>query len=167
VRQRIPDRYRELVNYLASGSWKEADRETDKLMLKAVGEKAEQRGYLELEEIRNFPCEDLLLIDQLWVKFSGGKFGFSVQKQIWVEVGGKLDFGKVKSATLEAYQKLSDKNGWRVRYEDMTFDTSAPTGHLPFANLPYALAQGWGTAAVSCLVSRLANCSKSGLQLDS
>ena len=136
VRQRIPERYRELVNYLATGSWKEADQETDKLMLKAAGEPAEQRGYLELAEIRNFPCEDLLLIDQLWVKFSGGKFGFSVQKQIWVEVGGKLDFGKDKPAAIAAYEEMSDRNGWRVNgkwisYRQLTFDTSAERGHLP------------------------------------
>jgi hypothetical protein len=136
VRQRIPNRYRELVNYLASGSWKEADQATDKLMLQAVGEKAEQRGYLQLDEIRNFPCEDLLLIDQLWVKFSGGKFGFSVQKQIWVEVGGKLDFGKDEDAARAAYRKMSDRNGWRVdgkyiSYSKIFFNTSAPCGHLP------------------------------------
>ncbi|MEM6838362.1 MAG: GUN4 domain-containing protein, partial [Cyanobacteria bacterium P01_C01_bin.120] len=133
VRQRIPDRYRELVNYLASGSW----QETDKLMLKAVGAQAEQRGYLELEEIRTFPCEDLLLIDQLWVKFSGGKFGFSVQKQIWMEVGGKLDFGEDRQATIAAFGKMSDCNGWRKNGSYISFpsgvifDTSAPQGHLP------------------------------------
>jgi hypothetical protein len=136
VRQRIPNRYRELVNYLASGSWKEADQATDKLLLQAVGKEAEQRGYLKLEEIRNFPCEDLLLIDQLWVKFSGGKFGFSVQKQIWLEVGGKLDFGKDRDAAIAAYGKMSDRNGWRVdgkyiSYSKIFFNTSAPFGHLP------------------------------------
>lgn len=136
VRQRIPDRYRELVNYLASGSWKEADQATDKLMLQAVGEKAVKRGYLELDEIRNFPCEDLLLIDQLWVKFSGGKFGFSVQKQIWVDVGGKLDFAKDRDAAISAFKKMSDRNGWRVKeqyisYSQVTFNISAPEGYLP------------------------------------
>ena len=139
VRQRIPDRYRELVNYLASGSWKEADQATDKLMLQAVGEKAGRWGsiaYLRLDEIRNFPCEDLLLIDQLWVKFSGSKFGFSVQKQIWVEVGGRLDFGKNANAAIAAFAKMSNRNGWRVKeqyipYSQVTFSTSAPSGHLP------------------------------------
>ncbi len=136
VRKRIPDHYQKLVNYLASGSWKEADQETDKLMLKAVGPAAEQRGYLELEEIRNFPCLDLQLIDGLWVKFSGGRFGFSVQKKIWVEVGGKLDFGKDEQSAVEAYVKLGDSNGWRrgdswVSYSDLQFNLFAPTGHLP------------------------------------
>lgn len=126
------------MNYLASGSWKEADQETDKLMLKVVGKKAEDRGYLELEEIKNFPSKDLLLIDYLWLKFSGGRFGFSVQKQIWVEVGGKLDFGEDEDAARTAYRKMSALNGWRHKngnyasYPDqIIFDFSAPVGHLP------------------------------------
>ncbi|MGD1860518.1 MAG: GUN4 domain-containing protein [Leptolyngbyaceae cyanobacterium] len=157
VRQRIPDRYRELVNYLASGSWQEADQETDKLMLKAVGAEAEQRGYLRLEEVRNFPAADLLLIDQLWVEFSGGKFGFSVQKQIWVEVGGKLDFGKDAQTASTAFQKMSDRNGWRVKDKYITsskviYDTLAPKGHLPFVNL------GWRRGGGGALFSRIDTC---------
>jgi hypothetical protein len=112
VRQRIPDHYQTLVNYLASGSWREADQETDKLMLKAVGPEAERRGYLELEEICNFPCKELLLIDGLWVKFSGGKFGFSVQKQIYVECGAKLD-GKYPGNKI--WHEFCDRIGWQRR----------------------------------------------------
>ncbi|NJN03789.1 MAG: GUN4 domain-containing protein [Leptolyngbyaceae cyanobacterium RM1_1_2] len=101
-----------------------------------MGQEAERRGYLELEEIRNFPCGDLLLIDQLWVKFSGGKFGFSVQKQIWLDVGGKLDFGEDYQSAKQAYEKMSDRNGWRksaqyISYKDAIFSTSAPIAHLP------------------------------------
>ncbi len=165
VRQRIPDRYRELVNYLASGSWKEADQETYKLMLQAVGEEAKKRGYLKLDEVRNFPCEDLRIIDQLWVKFSGGKFGFSVQKQIWVEVGGKLDFGKDEAASAKAYKKMSDRIGWQRgdRWESVTFYTSAPRAHLPWLKLLtvdtlYALVPGG--VGFSSLASRLVDCSR-------
>ncbi|OZH55384.1 hypothetical protein AFK68_05015, partial [Hydrocoleum sp. CS-953] len=35
--------------------------------------------------IENFPSDDLSAIDQLWVKYSGGKYGFSVQKKIYHE----------------------------------------------------------------------------------
>ncbi len=141
VRERIPDRYGNLVSYLANGRWKEADRETNKLMLQAVGEEAVKRRYLKLDEIRNFPCDDLKLIDGLWVKFSGGKFGFSVQKQIWVEVGGKLDFEEDEEAASKAYAKMIDRNGWVevTQYQDHTFDTTAPVGHLPVSVLRYRL----------------------------
>lgn len=134
VRQRIPDRYRALVNYLASGSWKEADQETDRLMLKVVGTAAEKRGYLMLDEIRNFPCEDLRLIDQLWVKFSGGKFGFSVQKKIYIDCGAKLD---CQYPGDEIWYDFCDRIGWRkdnkyVNFASFTFDPSiSPAGQIP------------------------------------
>jgi hypothetical protein len=137
VRQRISDRYSTLITYLANGRWKEADQETDQLMLAIAGEDAVKRKYLKLEEIRQFDCDALRMIDQLWVKFSGGKFGFSVQKQIWIEVGGKLDFGEDVRAAEQAYDKMSDRNGWRVNnqyvsYSSIIFDTvRAPVGHLP------------------------------------
>jgi hypothetical protein len=132
--------YTRLRDLLREGKWKEADQETANVMLKAAGKNAEKRGYLNLDEIRNFPCKDLLTIDRLWVHFSGGKLGFSVQKQIWLEVGGKLDFGKDEKAARSAFQKMCDRNGWRVEgsyisSNQVIFDTSAPEGHLP-SHLP-------------------------------
>ncbi len=153
VRQRIPDRYSNLMSYLANGRWKEADQETNKQMLESVGEEAMKRRYLQLEEVQNFPCYDLKLIDQLWVKFSGGKFGFSVQKQIWVDVGGKLDFGEDYEALKRAYRKMCDRNGWRgvTTYSNFTFDTSAPNGHLPVECIRFLV------GAVGFLFSRMAD----------
>ncbi|MDX2099186.1 MAG: GUN4 domain-containing protein [Leptolyngbyaceae cyanobacterium bins.59] len=145
VQQRIPDRYANLVNYLATAQWKDADRETDKMMLEAVGQAAVERGYLKLEEIRNFPCEDLRLIDQLWVKFSGGKFGFSIQKQIYVECGGKLD-GKYPGE--EIWERFGDRVGWRkdgnwLSYSHMDpSPLSSPRGIFP-RGLCGMLGGGW------------------------
>jgi hypothetical protein len=128
VRQQIPDRYRELVNYLASGSWREADQETYEVMKNLAG------GRLSVEAIQKFPCDDLRIIDQLWVKFSGGQFGFSVQKQIYVETGNPLD-GKYHE---ETWEKFCDRVGWRtgneyVNYSDLKTNPSlSPTGEFPF-----------------------------------
>jgi len=170
VRQRIPDLYGNLVGYLANGRWKEADQETATVMLKAAGKQAEDRGYLRLEEIRNFPCEDLRILDHLWVKFSGGRFGFSVQKDLWIEVGGKLDFGEDVESAQKAYEKMSDVNGWRkgdryLSYSDMTFDTSAPRGHLPslVVSLLIAISGGGGWRGSGgwrglAVFSRMAHC---------
>ncbi|MGJ3245132.1 MAG: GUN4 domain-containing protein [Elainellaceae cyanobacterium] len=160
VRQRIPDRYRELVNYLANGRWKEADQETLNVMLEVTNQKA--KGYFSLESLRNFPCDDLRIIDQLWVKFSGGKFGLSVQKEIWVEVGGKLDFGEDEDAARQAYRKMSDINGWQnaggyISYDEVIFDTSAPTGHLPYRWMVVRMVGWWGFV-FSSLASRLVKC---------
>ncbi|NJO66941.1 MAG: transcriptional regulator, partial [Leptolyngbyaceae cyanobacterium RM1_405_57] len=51
-------------------------------MIITVGK--EEGHYFEPEELLNFPCEELLAIDRLWVNYSNGKFGFSVQKKIYL-----------------------------------------------------------------------------------
>jgi hypothetical protein len=84
------------------------------------------------ETLKNFPCADLRTIDQLWVKFSNGRFGFSIQKKIYLECGGKADGEYYK----EAWEKFGDRVGWRVKgnwidYFDVAFNTSPYEGHLP------------------------------------
>jgi len=121
--------YTRLRDLLAAGKWKDADQETARVMLLAAGQ--QQRGFLQQEDIENFPCEDFRTIDRLWVKYSNGRFGFSVQKKIWLEVGGKLDY--------ETECKLGDQLGWRKEgewdYYKITFKLQPIT---PFGQLPVA-----------------------------
>lgn len=116
-------RYTDLENYLKNGEWKKADDETYRLMITAIG-KEEGQGFAR-DELLNFPCDELLAIDGLWVKYSNGKFGFSVQKDIYLskEVGGIAD-GKYHR---EAFNKFVDTVGWR----SINFDIASPKGHLP------------------------------------
>ena len=62
--------YTRLRDLLAAGEWKEADRETIKVMLKAA--RREKEDYFDTDSIDNFPCDDLRTIDQLWVKYQSG-----------------------------------------------------------------------------------------------
>ncbi|MFM6819889.1 MAG: GUN4 domain-containing protein, partial [Dolichospermum sp.] len=122
--------FQKLEALLKAGKWKDADLETWELMKKLT--KREQEGWLRVEDVKNFPRQELRKMDQLWVKYSNGKFGFSVQKQIWLESGGKLD----GEPDLDTYRKLGDRVGWRQRgrwlsYDSYTFSTNAPSGHLP------------------------------------
>lgn len=122
----VPARYHKLRDLLAAGKWKEADKETAWVMLQVAGR--EEKKYFRYKDIENFPCEDLRAIDKLWVKYSTGRFGFSVQKRIWLEVGGKEDW--------ETECRLADRVGWRVKgkwqsYDDLIWGLAAPTGHLP------------------------------------
>jgi hypothetical protein len=76
-------------------------------------------------------CSDLRTIDRLWVKYSDGRFGFSVQKRIWESVGGKPDTNE-----LTPYDKFGDRVGWRknlewIDYANVSFSLNAPEGHLP------------------------------------
>ena len=121
--------YTNLRNLLAAKKWQEADEETMRVMLKVAGR--EKAGWLDTESIDKFPCEDLRTIDQLWVKFSNGRFGFSVQKRIYQSLGGTRKF-KVK--VWEAY---GDRVGWiknnsfTIYYNELTFSEIAPEAHLP------------------------------------
>ncbi len=101
-------------------------------MLKVVGR--EEGDWILPEELLNFPCADLRTIDQLWFKYSNRRFGFSIQKKIYLECGGKADD---ESYYKEAFEKFGYRVGWRVDsrwigYFELTYDTSAPIGHLPF-----------------------------------
>ncbi|GCE62936.1 ycf53-like protein [Microcystis aeruginosa NIES-4285] len=120
--------YRNLEDLLKRQQWKEADEETARVMLQVANRTKE--GWLRVEDIDNFPCEDLRTIDQLWVKYSGGRFGFSVQAKIYRELGGTREYNE------RVWYAFGDRVGWRVNnswiwYKDVPFDLKAPRGHLP------------------------------------
>jgi serine/threonine protein kinase len=167
--------YTRLRDLLREGRWKEADYETRAVMLKAAGR--EKDIWLSDESIENFRCADLRTIDQLWVKYSNGRFGFSIQKQIYLEVGGIPD-GKYY---IEAWYKLVERLGWRVRekwigerlgwrvrekwidYDDVTYDTTAKRGHLPLPPFPILgddkkSVVNWAILRYFSLASRLVKC---------
>lgn len=132
--------YQALENYLKQGQWREADEETLKVMLKLTNR--EEQGYLDVDSLKTFPRDALRTIDRLWVDYSKGKFGFSVQKQIWLDCGGKLE-----EYNRGAYAKFSDRVGWRkgenwLNYSDLTFNTNALHGHLPYHKAQFGLGQG-------------------------
>ena len=121
--------YTPLENLLAAGDWQKADRETETVMIKASGR--EQDGWLSEEDLDMFPCEDLDIIDQLWVQYSNGRFGFSTQKRIWESIEGTN-----KDEDVEIWKQFGDRVGWRVNnswigYRNLTFSLDAPEGHLP------------------------------------
>ncbi|MBW4627875.1 MAG: GUN4 domain-containing protein [Brasilonema octagenarum HA4186-MV1] len=141
--------YTQLRDLLAAGNWKQADEETARVMLAVAGR--EKQGWLDVKHIDNFPCLDLRTIDQLWVKYSNGRFGFSVQKRIYQSLGG------TKQHDEKIWKAFSDRVGWRKRgwwvyYNEITFDLKAPQGHLP--------AGVWCgcSGGVSSLASRLVKC---------
>jgi len=147
--------YSHLNQLLAAKKWKEADVETRLLLLKIVDR--EQEGWLRAEDFKTFPCEDLYTIDRLWVDYSKGRFGLSVQKDIWESVKGKFD----NHYTI--WCRFGDKVGWRVNgnwltYSELTFNPDlAPLGHLPAGGLEGVVLGKWDLVCYS-LASRLEAC---------
>ena len=121
--------YTRLQELLAAGEWQKADRETEAVMLKASGR--EEEGWLTEEDMEMFPCQDLRIIDQLWVKYSSGRFGFSVQKRIWMKIENSI-----QDEHVDIWKIFGDQVAWRVNdywvgYRNLTFSLDAPEGHLP------------------------------------
>jgi len=125
--------YAKLRDLLAAKDWKAADQETAQRMCDVMARQKE--SWLRVEDIENFPCQDLRNIDRLWVKYSNGKFGFSVQREIWQSCGSPTDYNK-------NWEKFGVVVGWRntgvfgmgadwLPYSLFTFDLIAPKGHLP------------------------------------
>ena len=141
--------YRNLDRLLASGKWQEADGETKNKMLEVAGRTKD--SWLRREDIDRFTCEDLRTIDQLWVKYSNGRFGFSVQKRIYESLGGSREYDS------KIWGAFCDRVGWRVNsewieYYYLKFNTKAPIGHLP--GVPWVVGGGEGGG----LFSRVETC---------
>lgn len=96
--------YANLHDYLVNQDWEAADAETMRVMLAAT----DRRGFLTAEDIQDFPCADLCTIDRLWIHYSEGKFGFSVQKRIWEYYGSPTDI----QADLEGWNRFTQHIGW-------------------------------------------------------
>jgi hypothetical protein len=127
LRSDIKIDYRKLEALLKDKKWKEADKETINVMLQPCQREEQDwltsMSYDKAEYIKHFPRKDLETIDNLWVKYSRGRFGFRVQKRIWEEVG-------------EDYDAFGDRVGWRVEGKwiyrsDIDYSLDAPLGHLP------------------------------------
>ncbi|MEB3164855.1 MAG: GUN4 domain-containing protein [Prochlorothrix sp.] len=115
--------YIRLRDLLKARRWREADQETQKLMEKVMGT-CEWSKIYDKKLLLKFPRADLKTIDQLWVQASQGRYGFSVQKEIYGKCGKREKFGEV----------VGWKNGhsqeW-LSYDELTLDGSGVLGHLP------------------------------------
>jgi hypothetical protein len=146
--------YTRLHDLLAAGKWKEADEETAMLMVKAAGQ--ERRGYIDEEDIKNFPCTDLRTLDQLWVKFSDGHFGFSVQKRIWESIGGQPG-----RHDYQIFQQFRNCVGWNADHKGLhnsNLIQNAPQGYLPYFVGGGIAGWGWLLGGVWTVFSRIETC---------
>jgi hypothetical protein len=150
--------YSRLEEFLKTGKWKEADQETTHLMLKVANQ--EKEGFLDETNLQKFPCKVLSKIDRLWVDSSGGKFGFSVQKKIFVESCGGTPDGQYDKTYEKAITCFTTSVGWCreglcISYSDLTFNTQAPQGHLPTLQYPDYGAQWVETLSALVTTCRL------------
>lgn len=148
--------YRRLRYYLAAGEWQKGDRETTVIMLRVAGR--ENIGWFDKKSLEQFPATDLKTIDRLWLIYSNGKFGFSVQNRIWQSIQRK------NSRDATAVKRFAEKIGWRVEnrwvyYQNVCFSPDAPEGHLPLHftarwGSGFQVCCGWAIDTLSALLAR-------------
>ncbi|MEA5511705.1 GUN4 N-terminal ARM-like repeat domain-containing protein [Crocosphaera sp. UHCC 0190] len=119
--------YQPLNQLLIEQDFQEADTLTRYLLCELAGEGAVQRKWVYFTEVEQFPVTDLYTLNSLWWVYSEGKFGFSVQRKLWLSVG--KDFTKL-------WPKIGWKkeNNWTQFPNQFTWNLSAPVGHLPLLN---------------------------------
>jgi hypothetical protein len=74
--------YSRLQTLLSSQKWQEANQETWNVMCQSARKNA--GSVLSAEDIKQIACDDLKIIDSLWKQHSQGRYGFSVQNQIYM-----------------------------------------------------------------------------------
>ncbi|MGL5074300.1 MAG: GUN4 domain-containing protein, partial [Waterburya sp.] len=139
VSQKTGIDYTKLQNLLKEQKWSEADLHTYELIEQVVktAKQENQHIFIELKSIAEFSCPDIRTIDYLWKEYSGNKFGFSSQQEIWQSVNQKGDF------STETWRSFATKVGWKkgevasgsgyLLYDQLNFDPAkAPAGHLPW-----------------------------------
>lgn len=122
-----------LKKLLELGKLKDADDETKRLLLELAGR--ERDGWLRPEDIKSLSPQALSVIDQLWTKYSHGRFGFSVQSKIWQQL-------RCSSSADTATQTVSENrfgqfvhwragNMWLSPWDTFSYDMQASQGSLP------------------------------------
>ena len=112
---------------LLEENFEEADRFTSSTLRKLAGNAAEERGYVYFSEVDEMSGIDLLTLDRLWIAYSQGKFGFSIQARLLDASNGR-------------YDRLWPRIGWKMdgiwtRYpSSFTWSLDAPEGHMPLIN---------------------------------
>lgn len=94
-------------------------------MIFSIANRKNACGYLSDEEWKDFPCQDLETIDQLWTNYSKGHFGFSVQKTIY------QSFGVTQEYEPEAWRRFRTALGWDEQGRADYHSLEAPRGRLP------------------------------------
>jgi hypothetical protein len=119
--------YTSLQRHLIDQQFEAADRLTSEHLRQLAGSEALRRGYVYFSEVASMPAKDLESLDRLWVVYSRGRFGFSVQGRLLLACGGQWD-------------RLWPRLGWKqegvwTRYPgSFHWTLEAPEGHMPLIN---------------------------------
>jgi hypothetical protein len=153
----MSDRYRlqRLQELLKVGDFREADQETIRVILAIT--RTPNLESITPNDVRQFPCYELQVINQLWTTYSQGRFGFSVQLQVYQSVGGSLETTIAQDNAV--IQRLGEKVGWWAnnrwqKCDELDYTLNAPLGCHPsrWWNSPF------GSKMTNYFFARLITC---------
>ena len=130
IRHQLGVDYTTLRDLLKQGEWELADNEHRRLLTVLGGEDSEERGWVYFTEARRFPVTDLKTIDNLWTHFSDGRFGFSVQRKLWV--GQRRQWAKFFKAI--DWMDAEKNDAYRKWPEEFIWKKEAAKGHMPLTS---------------------------------
>jgi len=119
--------YGPLQRHLLRQEFEAADRLTSTHLRQLAGPAAEQRGYVYFSEVAPIPALDLESLDRLWLTYSLGRFGFSVQGQMLRRCQGRWE-------TLWPLLGWKGNGVWTRYPAAFTWSLEAPEGHMPLIN---------------------------------
>jgi len=124
-----------LLTALKAQDFLEADQLTRDGLITLAGPAAQKRGYVYFSDVPKLPKEDLATIERLWLAYSDGKFGYSVQAEVF-------NTKKVNNILERMYERIgwSKDDGSLLRWlpdkgNEFIYDLEkAPSGHLPLTS---------------------------------
>ncbi|MBD2153111.1 GUN4 domain-containing protein [Leptolyngbya sp. PL-A3] len=127
--------YQTLQRYLATAQWQAADKLTCTIILSLAGR---QGSWLREEDLAKLVPADLKILDRLWRFYSGDRFGFTVQAQVW-----QACWQEQGSASSRAVGSISfafaKRVGWEVNAYELHYPSESKYDFERKARIPYAL----------------------------
>ncbi|CAD7702402.1 unnamed protein product [Ostreobium quekettii] len=121
--------YVKLRELLREGLFREAGDETRARLVEMAGPDAVSRRWVYWSEVKFIPIADMKTIDSLWRAASGGKFGYSAQKEVFLRCQKRWTrFFKEVSWT------TGENNNYRQWPGGFDYSLEAPKGHMPLTN---------------------------------
>lgn len=151
IREDLPKKYARLLNYLANSRWEEADDETNQLM--PAGN---------FDSLSTAQIQDVKIINQLWIKYSDGQWGFSVQKDFYMEIRSQhyktyVEQGKPLDNVYRdhIYNDFCDLTGWTSKRRQIltNYRGDKQKGQLPYKYWKIGVAGG--VSSIDSLFSKV------------
>lgn len=143
------DDYKTLQQLLGAAQWQAADELTCAIVLAMVHR---QGRWLRETDLPRLNLTGLEILDRLWRFYSGDRFGFTVQAQIW-QACEQEECSPLAYSTRDLSYCFGQRVGWTVRAYDVRylyqydFKRKSKTPYAlsaPIGNLPSTFALGGG-----------------------